>query len=343
MLVHDLPTPALVVDVDVLDANIDAMAAARPGPALRPHVKAFKSTALARHVADRGGHRTFCCATLREVEGMADAGLGDDLLLANETLDADRLRRLVDRGDARITVAVDSPETVEVAAAAGAEVLVDVDVGLPRCGCRPEDAGRIADLARSRGLEVRGVMGYEGHAVGNPDREQRAALVRSSMALLERAHADVGGDVTSAGGTGTYDLHDWAGEVQAGSYLLMDTHYARLGLPFGHALRLEVTVLSTSPTRGWGVVDCGLKSLGMDHGNPTIPGWNVFFCSDEHTTFMPLGVEDGGDGDGGLPSVGDRLGVLPAHVDPTVAYHERLHLVRGDEVVDTWDVDLRGW
>ena len=340
---HDLPTPALVVDVDVLDANIDAMAAVRPGPALRPHVKAFKSTALARHVAERGGHRAFCCATLREVEGMVDAGLGDDLLLANETLDADRLRRLVDRGDARITGAVDSPETVEVAAAAGADVLVDVDVGLPRCGCRPEDAGRLADLARSRGLDVRGVMGYEGHVVGNPDRERRREMVGASMELLRRAHDDVGGDITSAGGTGTYDLHDWAGEVQAGSYLLMDTHYARLGLPFGHALRLEVTVLSTSPTKGWGVVDCGLKSLGMDHGNPTIPGWNVFFCSDEHTTFTPLGVDEGGSGDGGLPGVGDRLGVLPAHVDPTVAYHERLHLVRGEEVVDSWAVDLRGW
>jgi D-serine deaminase-like pyridoxal phosphate-dependent protein len=222
-------------------------------------------------------------------------------------------------------------------------VLVDVDVGLPRCGCRPEEAGRVAELARSRGLEVRGVMGYEGHVVGNPDRERRAELVAASMDLLRRAHDDVGGEITSAGGTGTYDLHDWAGEVQAGSYLLMDTHYARLGLPFDHALRLEVTVLSTSPTKGWGVVDCGLKSLGMDHGNPTIPGWNVFFCSDEHTTFTPLSPDQGGSGDGGLPSVGDRLAVLPAHVDPTVAYHERLHLVRGDEVLDTWAVDLRGW
>jgi len=343
MLVHDLPTPSLVVDIDRLDANIDAMAATRPGAALRPHVKAFKSTALARHVAERGGHRNFCCATLREMEGMADAGLGEDLLLANETLDADRLRRLVQRGDARVTVAVDSPETVEVAAAAGADVLVDVDVGLPRCGCRPEDAGRLADLARSRGLTVRGVMGYEGHAVGNPDRAERTARVAEAMQLLRTAHDHVGGDITSAGGTGTFDLHDWAGEVQAGSYLLMDTHYARLGLPFDHALRLETTVISTSPTRGWGVTDCGLKSLGMDHGNPDIPGWNVFFCSDEHTTFLPLGDRDGGTGDGALPSIGDRLAVLPAHVDPTVAYHERLHVVRGDEVVDVWEVDLRGW
>jgi D-serine deaminase-like pyridoxal phosphate-dependent protein len=336
--VHDLPTPALVVDAAALDHNIDTMAAARPGRALRPHVKAFKSTALARHVADRGGHQTFCCATLKEMEGMAAAGLGDDLLLANETLDADRLTALVRRGDARITVAVDSPETVEVAAAAGADVLVDVDVGLPRCGCAPDEAGLIGALARSRGLVVRGVMGYEGHVVGNPDRARRAELVAGCMDLLRRAHDDVGGDVTSAGGTGTYDLHDWAGEVQAGSYLLMDTHYARLGLPFRQALELEVTVTSTSPAKGWGVVDAGLKALGMDHGNPSMPGWNVFFCSDEHTTFMPTE-----DGDGGLPTVGSRLRIVPAHVDPTVAYHERIHVVDGEDVVETWDVDLRNW
>ncbi|MFZ4519424.1 MAG: alanine racemase [Microthrixaceae bacterium] len=340
MKVHDLPTPALVVDLAALDRNIDTMTAARPGPALRPHVKAFKSTGLARHVAERGGHRTFCCATLREMEGMAAAGLGEDLLLANETLDAARLRALVARGDARITVAVDSPETVEVAAAAGAEVLVDVDVGLPRCGCPPEEAGRVADLARSRGLEVRGVMGYEGHIVGNPDRAERTEALARAMQRLRRAHEDVGGGLVSSGGTGTYDLHDWADEVQAGSYLLMDTHYARLGLPFEQALRVAVTVTSTSPTRGWGVVDAGLKAFGMDHGNPTLEGFEVFFCSDEHTTFL---APDGPGDDGGLPAVGERRMMVPAHVDPTVAYHERIHVVDGEDVVETWAVDLRNW
>jgi D-threonine aldolase len=334
--VHDLPTPALVVDLQALDANIDTMAASRPGAALRPHVKAFKSTALARHVRDRADHRTFCCATLREMEGMAAAGLGDDLLLANETLDADRLAALVARGGARITVAVDSPETAEVAAAAGAEVLVDVDVGLPRCGCLAEDAGRIAELARARGLEVRGVMGYEGHTVANPDRAERTAAVEASMQLLARAHDDVGGDVVSAGGTGTYDLHEWATEVQAGSYLLMDTHYGRMDLPFRPAMWLQTTVVSTSPTKGWGVVDAGLKALGMDHGNPAVDGFRVFFCSDEHTTFLAAD-------DAPLPAVGERLRLWPAHVDPTVAYHEVLHVADGDDVVDSWPVDLRNW
>lgn len=334
MKVHELPTPALVVDVAALDHNVDVMAAARPGPSLRPHVKAFKSTAMARHVASRGGHRSFCCATLREMEGMAAAGLGDDLLLANETLDRARLAALVRRGDARVTVAVDSAETLAVAAAAGADVLVDVDVGLPRCGCLPGDAGALADAARANGLEVRGVMGYEGHVMGDPDRAARAAAVRSSMALLRSAHEEVGG-LSSAGGTGTYDLHGWADEVQAGSYLLMDTHYAALGLPFRQALFVVATVVSTSPSKGWGVLDAGLKAFGMDHGNPSVEGHDVFFCSDEHTTFLAT--------EGRLPGVGERLRMVPAHVDPTVALHERLHLLDGDDVIDSWDIDLRNW
>jgi len=331
--IEDLPTPALLVDAAALDHNVDAMAAARPGPALRPHVKAFKSTLLARHVADRAGHRAFCCATLKEMEGMARAGLGEDLLLANETLDADRLAALINLG-ARTTVAVDSPETVAVAARAGAEVLVDVDVGLPRCGCPPEEAGPLADLARAAGLTVRGVMGYEGHLVGNPDRAARADGVAASMALLRDALTDVGGGLSSAGGTGTYDLHDWADEVQAGSYLLMDTHYARLGLPFRQALTVLSTVVSRSP-KGWAVADAGLKSFGMDHGDPELPGATVLFCSDEHTTFVP--------GDGPAARVGDRVRFLPAHVDPTVALHERLHVVDGEQVLESWPVDLRNW
>ncbi|MBK9180933.1 MAG: alanine racemase [Acidimicrobiales bacterium] len=330
MRIHDLPTPALVVDADLLDANLATMASARPGVSLRPHVKAHKCTALAFEQA-AAGHRAFCCATAREVAGMARAGLGDDLLLANEVLDPDRLRLLAGL-DARVTVAVDSEATIEAALTAGLrEVLVDVNVGLPRCGCAPDDAGRLAARARARGLAVRGVMGYEGHAMITEDRAERAQAVEQSMSLLRAAHAEVGGDVISAGGTGTYDLNRAATEIQAGSYALMDTAYAKLGLPFAQALSVVSTVVSVSP--GWAVCDTGLKSLGMDHGNPTIDGATVWFCSDEHTTFAPS-----------VPvAAGDRVRVLPAHVDPTVAMHDRLHLARGDEVIETWEVDLRGW
>jgi len=327
--VHDLPTPALLVDADALEKNLVTMSAALPGPRLRPHVKAHKCTALAKRQADRG-HRAFCCATVREMVGMAEAGLGDDLLLANETLDARRLAPL----KARISVAVDSAETIAAAAAAGGalrEVLIDVNVGLPRCGCDPAAAGKLADLARSKGLTVRGVMGYEGHVVGLPERETRGQLTEQAMEMLLAAHRDVGGDVVSAGGTGNFDINTSATEIQAGSYALMDTAYGKLGLPFVQALWVWSTVIHVSPS--YAVADCGLKSFGMDHGNPEVPGGAVWFCSDEHLTFSPAAPL----------AVGERVRVIPGHIDPTIAYHERMYLVSGEQVLETWPVDLRGW
>ena len=332
MHVSELQTPALVVDAEALRANLGTMAAALPGPRLRPHVKAHKCTALAARQA-AAGHPGFTCATIREAEGLAAAGLGDDLLLANEVVDATRLGALVAAG-ARVTLAVDSDETIEAAARGGVrDVLVDVNVGLPRCGCDPEDAGRLADRARRRGLDVRGVMGYEGHVMLERSRAERAVKVETCMEVLLRAAGDVGGDVVSGGGTGTFDLNRWVTEVQAGSYALMDTAYAALGLPFREALAIEATVVSVN-RGGWAVADCGLKALGMDHGPPAIAGYEVWFCSDEHITFSGEA----------LPQVGARVRVSPAHVDPTVAYHERMHVVDADgTVTETWPVDLRGW
>jgi D-serine deaminase-like pyridoxal phosphate-dependent protein len=145
----------------------------------------------------------------------------------------------------------------------------------------------------------------------------------------------VGGEVVSAGGTGTYDCNHFATEIQAGSYALMDTHYGKLeDLPFRRALCVLATVISVNPTDGFAVADCGLKSLGMHHGPPTIDGATVWYCSDEHTVFSAEGT---------LPPVGARVRVWPAHVDPTVAYHEQMHVVEGGEIVETWSIDLRGW
>lgn len=332
--VEQIPTPALLVDRPVFESNVAIMAEALPGERLRPHVKAFKSTRIADHLV-RAGHRNFCAATIRELEGMAAAGFGHDLLLANEVLDARRLGPLVE-GGARITVAVDSAETVAAAVAGGVrEVLIDVEVGLPRCGCPVDEAGRLADTARAEGLTVRGVMGYEGHLMMVADPDERRSKVERSMAKLLTAHEAVGGDVVSAGGTGTYSVNEWANEIQAGSYLLMDTQYTTLEVPFELALSVLATVISVNP-KGWFVANAGLKSLGMDHGDPRSLTGEVLFCSDEHTTLKP------GDGES-MPSVGDLIRLHPAHVDPTVAKHEQFWVVDGDRVVDRWEVDLRHW
>jgi D-serine deaminase-like pyridoxal phosphate-dependent protein len=307
------------------------MAAARPGPACRPHVKAHKTTALARRQR-AVGHPGLTAATAREVVGLAAAGLGEDLLLANETVDPVRLAAMAGCG-ARVTVAVDSDATVDAAAAAGIrEVVVDVDVGLPRCGCDPADAPRLADRARAAGLTVRGVMGYEGHVYLHEDRAARAEATAAAMALLAAAHDAVGGDVVSAGATGTYDLNAVATEIQAGSYALMDTAFAPLTPAFRPALWIEATVVSVSAR--WAVVDCGLKALGMDHGPPRVEDARVLVVSDEHITLVPDRPV----------RVGERRRVWPAHVDPTVAYHEVMHVADADgDVVEAWPVDLRGW
>ena len=334
MRVAELPTPALVVNTAAITRNLDTMSAALPGARLRPHVKAHKCTALAREQANRG-HVGFTCATPRELLGLAQAGLTDNLLLANESVDNNRLRAMAECG-ARVTVAVDSEATIDAAARNGIrEVLIDVNVGIPRCGIAADEAGALADTARARGLTVLGTMGYEGHAVLVPDRDKRTSLTDTSMATLARAHAAVGGDILSGGGTGTYDVNTIATEIQAGSYALMDTAYAKLGIPFELALAVVATVIHTNPK--WSVADCGLKALGMDHGDPSIDDASVIFCSDEHVTFAPNKPV----------RVGDRVLVWPAHVDPTVAYHDAMHLSDGPgvdaAVIDRWAVDLRGW
>jgi D-threonine aldolase len=330
--VAELSTPALLIDASALDHNLSTMAVTLPGGRLRPHVKAHKCTALA--AAQRAhGHAGFTCATPREIIGMAEAGLGDDLLLANETLDPSRLAGMAAVQDrALITVAVDSTETVDAAASAGIKyVLIDVNVGLPRCGCKPNEAGHLADHARSRGLVVRGVMGYEGHLMAMADRDAQRAKVAEAMDKLIVASLLVGGDIISAGGTDTYDLHDQVTEVQAGTYALMDTYYGGRGHPFQQACFVIATVISANDS--YAVADAGLKTQGMDHGNPSIDGATVHFLSDEHITFTPTTKL----------AVGDRVRLIPAHIDPTTAMHDVAWLVRGDDVIDRWPIDLRGW
>jgi len=142
--------------------------------------------------------------------------------LANEVLNTDRLSALAKVSEnVRVTIAVDSIETINAAVRAGLrDVLIDVNVGLPRCGVAPELAGQLADDARKAGMTVRGVMGYEGHLMMVSGDDKRKTRVAESMKLLARAAKDVGGEIVSAGGTGTWDMHDETGinELQAGSW-----------------------------------------------------------------------------------------------------------------------------
>ncbi|NOX30596.1 MAG: metal-activated pyridoxal enzyme [Actinobacteria bacterium] len=325
----ELSTPFLWADEAVLDDNLATMAEAWPRTSLRPHVKAHKTTAIAKRQA-ASGHTAFTCATPREVVGMAAAGLGADLLLANETVDDKNLRAMAD-ADAAVTVAVDSEATIDAAARNGIEaVLIDIRVGF-RCGCAVDEAGQLADRARTAGMEVRGVMGYEGHAVGEVDPVKRAELVNGAMTRLTAAHELVGGPIVSGGGTGSYVDNTTVTELQAGSYVLMDTAYQQQGHPFRQGLFVEASVISVAPK--YVVLDAGLKCLAMDHGNPTIPGAQVVYCADEHTVVTTERHV----------TPGDRMTIVPAHIDPTMSKHRELVVGRDGSVVDVWDIDLRHW
>jgi D-serine deaminase-like pyridoxal phosphate-dependent protein len=188
-------------------------------------------------------------------------------------------------------------------------------------------------------------MGYEGHAVGLEDRASRETSAHSAIERLlasVRAIREAGlpCEIVSAGGTGTYDITgrmEGITEIQAGSYVLMDTAYAKLGLPFERALSLLGTVLSR-PSAGMCVADCGHKSCTMDHGNPAvkgIEGASVVVLADEHAIIS-------------LPPAsriepGDRIELWPSHIDPTINLHDVLYAAEGETVVDVWPVTARGY
>ncbi len=325
--VEELRTPALVVDLDVFDTNCAAMGAVRPGRSLRPNAAVFKSTALAKRLATVG-HTAFCAATSHEIEGLVAAGLTEDLLLVNETLDTRRIGVLADQ--AQITVAIDSDDTLDAAILGGVRsVLIDVNLGLPRSGCAPDGAGRLAERARRAGLEVRGVMGYE---IDSTPLEGRAGHVESAMAPLLEAAGDVGGDIISGGGTATFATNTWCTEIQAGSYCLMDTRHDNLDLPFSIALEILATVISIQPD-GLIIIDAGRQILGSNAGNPRWQHGQVLLSSETQVVLQP--------DEPSIWSIGDLVRLQSADVGSTVARHRDLWVVANDRIVDRWPVDLR--
>ncbi|OGO48461.1 MAG: hypothetical protein A2W34_05800 [Chloroflexi bacterium RBG_16_64_32] len=352
--IADIPTPALLVDVPAMERNIRRMAEFfAEGPCrLRPHFKAHKTPEIARRQLAAGSCSGLTCATVSEAE--TAAAFCDDILIANEVLGpgkAARVAALAGRTD--IMVAVDSPAALQDIAAAAAQdrvevgVLVDVNVGLPRCGVAPgEEALALArNVADTPGVRLRGVMGYEGHVVAIEERPRREASAREAMDRLlstVRVVRDAGlpCDIVSAGGTGTYDITgriDGVTEIQAGSYVLMDTAYARLDIPFEQAISLLGTVLSRpSPTVC--VADCGHKSCTFDHGVPSvrdIVGAFVLHLSDEHALIaIPASADI---------APGDRIQLWPSHIDPTINLHDVLYAVEAETVVDVWPVSARGY
>lgn len=359
MRLDELDTPALVVDLALMEANIARlMGRLRPsGVRVRPHLKTAKCPEVARLLAAAGASG-FCVAKLGEAEALAEAGV-DDLLITTEIAGAPKLRRLaaLHARHPRVRCVLDSLEGARMldAALAGAdaplEVLIELDVGQRRCGVAPGEPARAlaAEVARLPRLRLVGLQGYEGHLQHVADPEERGRRVDEAMGLLvstaELLRADGHAiETVTTGGTGTCErcaAHPGVTEVQPGSFVFLDRAYRdALGPDAGYANALTVlaTVISR-PAPGRAVIDAGLKALSTDMGNAEpvgLPGVRYRPGGDEHGI-----LEWDGDAPAGL-AVGERVALIPGHIDTTVNLFDVYHVHRGGELLAAWPIVARG-
>jgi D-serine deaminase-like pyridoxal phosphate-dependent protein len=348
--VSAIPTPFLLVDVEAMERNIARAARLARGVGLRPHFKAHKCTRILERQLAAGGCSGVTCATAAEAKILAEAGF-PDILVANEVVHPAALAELAAAaGRTSVTVAVDCEDHVNRLEATASEhrcrfgVLLDLDVGQGRCGMVPgsDTVLHVAQrVARSETLTLEGLMGYDGHAQHRGYRERTDITVRTGALLdVERRRLDAIGlspRVVSGGGTGTLEPaadNSVLTEIQAGSYVLMDADYGRVGVPFGPALYCVATVISRR-SAAEAVADAGLKALSAEDGMPVAvdPLIDVVGISDEHVTLRTDTAS--------RLSVGDALALIPRHVDPTVNLHGTLHALHEDDRVERWAVDGR--
>jgi D-serine deaminase-like pyridoxal phosphate-dependent protein len=344
----ELPTPSLVLDVDRMRKNIATMASWTGGrTAIRPHFKVHKCLEIAREQVAAGAIG-MTAATVWEAWALVRGGF-DEILIANEVVTPGKASLVAQlAGEARITVAVDDPDVAAAISAAasneGTEIgmIAEVDVGMHRGGVRSIEEGRalahrLSDLP---GVRLRGVMGYEGHVVTEPDRQRRSDGAREAMDLLAR-HVDAlraDGreiEIVSAGGTNTYDMTGGdprVTELQAGTYAVMDAGYARLAPAFHPALTVLATTVSRKGTTA--ILDCGTKAIAGDVSGPVPPVGKVRELHEEH---MLLDVDEDAS-----PAVGDVLEVTVGYSGGTINLHDVYFVASGAEIVDVWQITARG-
>ncbi len=353
----ELDTPALLIDLDKMEANIRTMADyfTTVNAELRPHVKTHKTPIIA-HKQIAAGAIGVTCAKLGEAEVLIHAGIRD-VLIANQIVGAQKIARLINLAKhSEIMVAVDNAQNVqaisEAAAAKDANVrmLVEVNVGMNRCGVEPgEPALELAELIRKNpNVDFAGLMGYEGHTVTKRDKAERNAAARDAMQILVDAkhyleQRGVAVPIMSGGGTGTFNITGSIPEmteVQAGSYVLMDATYGNvqgIGDHFQRALSVLATVVSR-PTPDRIIVDTGLKVLAKEFGIPQpvgVTGVEMTGLSEEHGKMQ---VSD----ESVSLSPGDKLEILPTHCCTTVNLHDRYYGIRNGIVESVWEIAARG-
>ncbi|HET6308102.1 MAG TPA: DSD1 family PLP-dependent enzyme [Rhodopila sp.] len=358
---EDIDTPALVIDLDAFESNLDKMAAllAPTGAKLRAHAKTHKSPVIAKLQMARGAVGN-CVQKVAEAEILAWGGI-PDILVSNEVVGAAKLARLCALSRiAKVAVCADDAAQVAAIESAAADagirmtVLVEIDVGAGRCGIQPgPDAVALAKrIAASKHLVFGGLQAYHGSAQHKRTPAERRTLVggaidasRRTVEQLRQQGLDC--PIVGGAGTGTFEIESASGlynEIQAGSYIFMDADYARnqveSGAPvstFRHALFVLSTVMSQAQP-GVAVLDAGHKAVAVDSGLPTVwqrPDIRYTGASDEHGK-LEFASETT------APKLGEKLRLVPGHCDPTVDKFDWYVGVRNGRVECLWPVAARG-
>ena len=357
-----IQTPALIVDLDILERNMARMVehSRRVGVGLRPHAKTHKSVEIAK-LQIAAGANGICCAKLGEAEALSAGGIGAILLTSPVVTDAGIARVVaLNSRMPELTVTVDNASVAERLDAAARssgktlKVVVDIDPGMSRTGiARANAPALVAQVVAAAGLEFCGLQCYAGQAqhLESPN-ERRAASLQVLKELGElrdvltkAGHAP---KIISGGGTGTYDIDPDAHvltELQVGSYIFMDKQYNDVWekpgdlVPFEASLMVQTTVISANRA-GLATTDAGFKSFATDAGPPLL----VSGAPDGAAYFF-FGDEQGGIAypkDGPALKVGDVLRCVVPHCDPTVNLYDRYHCVRGDTLEAHWPIEARG-
>jgi len=353
MKTDEVPTPAVLIDLDKLERNIAKMQAfvKSKGCNIRPHAKSHKSPFIAKKQIQAGAIGQ-CAQTLGETEALVFAGI-DHILLTHNLASANSIDRFLSlKRNADVMITVDGTENAGMLASAArrrgltADVIVEVNIGNNKSGQEPgEPAAKFARwVTETEGLRLRGIMGYEGNIqLNTPNFDERktkalAALDGMTQTISSLKTMGITPEIVTCGGTGTYNItagYPGVTEIQPGSYIYMDRRYGEIktsGDDFEHAMTVIGTVVSTAtPTRA--VTDIGWKAVGIEYeglgigGMPSIllPGLRYRPGGDEHGV---LEAED----PKYRPNVGDRVRVIPAHCDTTLNMYSNFYGVRGDNV-----------
>jgi D-serine deaminase-like pyridoxal phosphate-dependent protein len=346
----DVDTPALLVDLDVMEQNLATMARffRNQLAKLRPHFKNHRVLELAARQIESGAVG-ITCARLWQAERLVNSGIRN-VLVANEIAGDSPLQRYVALSrEAPVLIAVDNAAVIRDMGRLAKNgkvdlnVLVDVDLGLQRCGVPPGEAAvALARMTVEKGLRFRGIMGYEGHLqplLAGP--EKHNTVTQAMKSLIDTAKqieaAGIPVEIVSCGGSGDYSIagvYPGVTENQAGSYLLMDTWYAPFAPDFKVALSVLATVISKTPGERI-VVDAGVKAISGERGLPSVKNVAGLKLKALHAEHAPIEITD--------PKVnvevGDKIELAVHYHDGTIHLHERMYGIRNGKVEQIFSIE----